>query len=466
VVELSEKLRQIPKVDQILSEEAIRPYLERFSKKLVLKSIRRSLDEVRSDLKEGKLQELSREALLGRILENLKHDTRPSLRRVINATGVILHTNLGRAPLCERALDRLLEVGRFYSNLEYDLKEGRRGHRYAHVEELLKELTGAEAAAVVNNNAGAVLLVLNTLAEGKEVIVSRGELVEIGGSFRIPEVMSKSGAILKEVGTTNRTHLYDYERAIGPDTALLLKVHTSNYKILGFTSEVSLEELVSLGRRYNLLVVIDLGSGLLLDLSAWGLRDEPTVKGALQAGADVVTFSGDKLLGGPQAGIILGRKDLIELIRKNPLSRALRVDKLTLSALEGTLLTYLDEKRAFEEIPHLRMITSSLQELKKRALKFKRLITRMTPPGLKVQIVQERSKIGGGSFPLSELPSWALAIRHDHIEVEKIEKKLRQWNPPIIVRISEGYLLMDMRTLFEEDLPIIAEALAYIVKEG
>ncbi len=465
-MELSEKLRQIPKVDQILSEEAIRPYLERFSKKLVLKSIRRSLDEVRSDLKEGKLQELSREALLGRILENLKHDTRPSLRRVINATGVILHTNLGRAPLCERALDRLLEVGRFYSNLEYDLKEGRRGHRYAHVEELLKELTGAEAAAVVNNNAGAVLLVLNTLAEGKEVIVSRGELVEIGGSFRIPEVMSKSGAILKEVGTTNRTHLYDYERAIGPDTALLLKVHTSNYKILGFTSEVSLEELVSLGRRYNLLVVIDLGSGLLLDLSAWGLRDEPTVKGALQAGADVVTFSGDKLLGGPQAGIILGRKDLIELIRKNPLSRALRVDKLTLSALEGTLLTYLDEKRAFEEIPHLRMITSSLQELKKRALKFKRLITRMTPPGLKVQIVQERSKIGGGSFPLSELPSWALAIRHDHIEVEKIEKKLRQWNPPIIVRISEGYLLMDMRTLFEEDLPIIAEALAYIVKEG
>jgi len=465
-VELSEKLRQIPKVDQILSEEAIRPYLERFSKKLVLKSIRRSLDEVRSDLKEGKLQELSREALLGRILENLKHDTRPSLRRVINATGVILHTNLGRAPLCERALDRLLEVGRFYSNLEYDLKEGRRGHRYAHVEELLKELTGAEAAAVVNNNAGAVLLVLNTLAEGKEVIVSRGELVEIGGSFRIPEVMSKSGAILKEVGTTNRTHLYDYERAIGPDTALLLKVHTSNYKILGFTSEVSLEELVSLGRRYNLLVVIDLGSGLLLDLSAWGLRDEPTVKGALQAGADVVTFSGDKLLGGPQAGIILGRKDLIELIRKNPLSRALRVDKLTLSALEGTLLTYLDEKKAFEEIPHLRMITSSLQELKKRALKFKRLITRMTPPGLKVQIVQERSKIGGGSFPLSELPSWALAIRHDHIEVEKIEKKLRQWNPPIIVRISEGYLLMDMRTLFEEDLPIIAEALASILREG
>ena len=466
MVELSEKLRQIPKVDQILSEEAIRPYLERFSKKLVLKSIRRSLDEVRSDLKEGKLQELSREALLGRILENLKHDTRPSLRRVINATGVILHTNLGRAPLCERALDRLLEVGRFYSNLEYDLKEGRRGHRYAHVEELLKELTGAEAAAVVNNNAGAVLLVLNTLAEGKEVIVSRGELVEIGGSFRIPEVMSKSGAILKEVGTTNRTHLYDYERAIGPDTALLLKVHTSNYKILGFTSEVSLEELVSLGRRYNLLVVIDLGSGLLLDLSAWGLRDEPTVKGALQAGADVVTFSGDKLLGGPQAGIILGRKDLIELIRKNPLSRALRVDKLTLSALEGTLLTYLDEKKAFEEIPHLRMITSSLQELKKRALKFKRLITRMTPPGLKVQIVQERSKIGGGSFPLSELPSWALAIRHDHIEVEKIEKKLRQWNPPIIVRISEGYLLMDMRTLFEEDLPIIAEALASILREG
>ncbi len=465
MAELSEKLRQIPKVDQILSEEAVRPYLERFSKKLVLKSIRKSLDEVRSDLKEGRLQELSREVLLGRILENLKHDIRPSLRRVINATGVILHTNLGRAPLCERALERLLEVGRFYSNLEYDLREGRRGHRYTHVEDLLRELTGAEAATVVNNNAGAVLLALNTLAEGKEVIVSRGELVEIGGSFRIPEVMSKSGAVLKEVGTTNRTHLYDYERAIGPNTALLLKVHTSNYKILGFTSEVSLEELVNLGRKYNLLVMMDLGSGLLLDLSAWGLRDEPTVKGALQAGADVVTFSGDKLLGGPQAGIILGRKDLIELIRKNPLSRALRVDKFTLSALEGTLLTYLDEDKAFKEIPHLRMITFSLTELKRRALKLKKLITRMAPQGLRVQIVQERSKIGGGSFPLSELPSWALAIRHDHIEVEKMEERLRQWEPPIIVRVSEGYLLMDMRTLFEEDLPIIAEALAYIVKE-
>ena len=465
MAELSEKLRQIPKVDQILSEEAVRPYLERFSKKLVLKSIRKSLDEVRSDLKEGRLQELSREVLLGRILENLKHDIRPSLRRVINATGVILHTNLGRAPLCERALERLLEVGRFYSNLEYDLREGRRGHRYTHVEDLLRELTGAEAATVVNNNAGAVLLALNTLAEGKEVIVSRGELVEIGGSFRIPEVMSKSGAVLKEVGTTNRTHLYDYERAIGPNTALLLKVHTSNYKILGFTSEVSLEELVNLGRKYNLLVMMDLGSGLLLDLSAWGLRDEPTVKGALQAGANVVTFSGDKLLGGPQAGIILGRKDLIELIRKNPLSRALRVDKFTLSALEGTLLTYLDEDKAFKEIPHLRMITFSLTELKRRALKLKKLITRMAPQGLRVQIVQERSKIGGGSFPLSELPSWALAIRHDHIEVEKMEERLRQWEPPIIVRVSEGYLLMDMRTLFEEDLPIIAEALAYIVKE-
>jgi len=465
VAELSEKLRQIPKVDQILSEEAVRPYLERFPKRLVLKSIRNSLDQVRSELKEGRLQELSPQVLLRRIVENLKRDTRPNLRRVINGTGVILHTNLGRAPLCERALERLLEVGRFYSNLEYDLKEGRRGHRYSHVEELLKELTGAEAVTVVNNNAGAVLLALNTLAQGKEVIVSRGELVEIGGSFRIPEVMSKSGAILKEVGTTNRTHLWDYQRAIGPDTALLLKVHTSNYKILGFTSEVSLEELVDLGHRHNLLVMMDLGSGLLLDLSAWGLRDEPTVKGVLQAGADVVTFSGDKLLGGPQAGIILGRKDLIEAMRKNPLSRALRVDKLTLSALEGTLLTYLDEERAFKEIPHLRMITTSVVELKKRALKLKRLITQRVQENLKVQLVPERSKIGGGSFPLSDLPTWALAIRHERMEVEKIEERLREWEPPIIVRLSEGHLIIDVRTLFEEDLPLIAEALASVLKE-
>ncbi len=463
MAEVAELLRQIPKVDDLLKEEALRPHLEGTPRGLVLQAIRTYLDEVRDAVRRGELNRIDREGIISGIRERLKRLALPSLRRVINATGVILHTNLGRAPLSPRALQRILEVGTGYSNLEYDLREGKRGQRHVHVEGMLCELTGAEAAMVVNNNAGAVLLVLNTFAEGREVIVSRGELVEIGGSFRIPEVMAKSGAILREVGTTNRTHLHDYESAIGEKTAMLLKVHTSNYKIVGFTSEVILEELVSLGRKYGLLVMEDLGSGLLVDLSPWGLRGEPTVKGALRAGADLVTFSGDKLLGGPQAGIILGRKDLIEAIRKNPLARALRVDKLTLSALEGTLWAYRSKEGAFSEIPHLRMITLKEGELKRRAQRLKRLIQKEAPH-VEAKVLRESSRIGGGSFPLAELPTWAVALKAKGLSAQELEARLRSGDPPVVARVSEDHVILDPRTIPEEEIFIVAQAVGKAVR--
>lgn len=452
-------LRQIPRVDELLEEGPVKDLLLRYPRKVVLEGVRKVLDELRARIRKGREEGIDRPRIVQHILQEVERAGRPHLRRVINATGVVLHTNLGRAPLSRRALERLVEVGGGYSNLEYDLRMGRRGLRYVHVEDLLLELSGAEAAMVVNNNAGAVLLVLNTLAEGKEVIVSRGELVEIGGAFRIPDVMAKSGAVLREVGTTNRTHLHDYEGALGDNTALLLKVHTSNYRIVGFTSEVPLHQLVSLGKRYGIPVMEDLGSGLLIDLSPWGLRGEPTVKGALEAGADVVTFSGDKLLGGPQAGIILGKRDVIEAVRKNPLTRALRIDKLTLASLEATLYAYLDRDRAMEEIPALRMITMSPDELKRRALKLRRTILRALPD-LAVEVVRETSQVGGGSFPLQDLPTWALAVTPREISVEELEGRLRDGEPPIVARISDDRLILDPRTVFEEEFPLIAEALA------
>ena len=452
-------LRQIPRVDELLEEGPVKDLLLRYPRKVVLEGVRKVLDELRARIRKGREEGIDRPRIVQHILQEVERAGRPHLRRVINATGVVLHTNLGRAPLSRRALERLVEIGGRYSNLEYDLQKGRRGLRYVHVEDLLLELSGAEAAMVVNNNAGAVLLVLNTLAEGKEVIVSRGELVEIGGAFRIPDVMAKSGAVLREVGTTNRTHLHDYEGALGDNTALLLKVHTSNYRIVGFTSEVPLHQLVSLGKRYGIPVMEDLGSGLLIDLSPWGLRGEPTVKGALEAGADVVTFSGDKLLGGPQAGIILGKRDVIEAVRKNPLTRALRIDKLTLASLEATLYAYLDRDRAREEIPALRMITMSPDELKKRALKLRRTVLRALPD-LAVEVVRETSQVGGGSFPLQDLPTWALAVTPREISVEELEGRLRDGEPPIVARISDDRLILDPRTVFEEEFPLIAEALA------
>jgi L-seryl-tRNA(Ser) seleniumtransferase len=353
--------------------------------------------------------------------------------------------------LGKEVLKNIHLVAQGYSNLEFDLQSGERGSRYTHVEELLCKISGAEAALVVNNNAAAILLALNTLAEGKEVVVSRGELVEIGGSFRLPDVMKKSGANLKEVGTTNRTHLHDYEQAINEKTALLLKVHTSNFRILGFTAEVSLKDLVKLGRTKGLPVMQDLGSGCLLDLSRYGLPQEPTVQEALRAGADLVTFSGDKLLGGPQGGIILGQKKYVDLIKKNPLNRAVRIDKLTLAGLEATLRTYLDHEKALTQIPVLKMLTYSESELKKRAKRLQRAITQELSSLCQVQIKNETSPVGGGSLPLQHLPTWVIALRPLQISVSEMEKRLREQEPPIIARIQEDTILLDMRTIDEKE---------------
>jgi L-seryl-tRNA(Ser) seleniumtransferase len=463
--ERSQLLRQIPKVDELLAAQEIKELLRIHPNEVVREGIRNGLERLRKAILHTKKDEdieeetFSLPRLLPLFEEEIAKQVSPHLRRAINATGVVIHTNLGRSPLSERALRNLAEISQGYSNLEYDLAKGARGSRYCHVEEILLRLSGAEGGIVVNNNAGAVLLALNTLAQGKEVVVSRGELVEIGGAFRIPDVMARSGAALREVGTTNRTHLRDYEDAIGENTALLLKVHTSNYRVVGFTSEVPLEELVQLGTHHNLPVMNDLGSGCFIDLAPYGLEKEPTVQEAVQAGADVVTFSGDKLLGGPQAGIILGKKGMIDKIKANPLNRALRIDKLTLAALESTLITYLSEGEAIKEIPTLRMLTIPLAELRKRARRLERLLKRETQ-GAFIEMVQETSRIGGGALPLQDLPTWAMAVKPHKARVETLEAELRNQAPPIIARISDDQLILDLRTIQDDEFRTVARGMA------
>jgi len=426
---------------------------------------RRAVKLLKEKIQKGALKEITEETLKEILIASFKAYEKPHLKRVINATGVIVHTNLGRAPLAEKAISHLVEIARYYSNLEYDLLEGKRGSRYVHVEEILKELTGAEAALVVNNNASAVLISLNTLAQGKEVIVSRGELVEIGGSFRIPEVMKWAGCILKEVGTTNKTHLHDYENAITENTALLLKVHKSNYAIVGFTKEVSTEELVNLARKRGLLVMEDLGSGCFIDFSRYGLMKEPTVQEVLKAGVDVVTFSGDKLLGGPQAGIILGKKEIIERIRKNPLNRAIRIDKLTLASLEATLRLYRDETLAIENIPVLKMILTKPEVIKKRAQRLLRQLKSLHLPKAKLGIVKTVAKTGGGALPLLDIPSFGVFLEIEGVSPQVLQKKLREKEPPIIVITENSAIVFDVRTLFDEDFPEIKKALLELKDE-
>jgi L-seryl-tRNA(Ser) seleniumtransferase len=456
-------LRKIPKVDEILSRSEIADLLKVHPRTVVLEAIRKGLNTFREDLL--RREDLSSvedslfsfEHLYPFFQREIDLQVQTRLRRVINATGVVIHTNLGRAPLHPVALQHMVDVAGRYSNLEYDLQVGERGTRYSHVEATLCRLSGAESALVVNNNAAAVLLALNTFAEGKEAIVSRGELVEIGGAFRIPDVMKRSGALLREVGTTNRTHLRDYQKAMGPETALLLKVHTSNFRVMGFTSEVSLEELVELGRGQNIPVMNDLGSGCLVDLSRYGLEKEPTVQEAVKTGVDVVTFSGDKLLGGPQAGIIVGKKRFLDPIKGNPLTRALRIDKLTLAALESTLFLYLDEKRAIEEIPTLRMLTLDPGRLKRRGKRLlRRLAEGLDREGL-FSLREDVSHVGGGALPLQELPTIVLAIKPLHLSVNDLEKRLRSGDPPVISRISRDELILDMRTLFDDEVPLVAD---------
>jgi L-seryl-tRNA(Ser) seleniumtransferase len=370
-----------------------------------------------------------------------------------------VHTNLGRSVLSQKAVERIVEVSRHYSNLEYDIQAGERGKRFVHIEQILRRLTGVEAATAVNNNAAAVLLCLNTLAFSKEVIVSRGELVEIGGSFRVPDVMERSNAILREVGTTNKTHLKDYERAISENTALLLKVHTSNYKIVGFTKEVSAADLSKLGKKHNLPVMWDLGSGSFVDLSTYGAGSEPTVQQGIESGVDVLTFSGDKLLGGPQAGLILGKKMYLDLIKSNPLTRALRIDKFTLAALEATLSQYLDREKAVHDIPTLWMLTQPLSEIRRKADLLVAGIRNLEIAGIIVTMQDDMSQSGGGALPTGTFPTKTVCIRHEHMSANKIESRLRLGQPHIITRIKEGMIVFDPRTLRDEEIGEIIAAL-------
>ena len=449
---MKELLRKIPKVDELLRDANLANALEQYGDRAVTEAVRAELDALRQGILNQQISAMPELSVLcQQICKRVQQASLPSFRRVINGTGILLHTNLGRACLSEKAAQAVYEASKAYSNLEYDLSTGKRGSRYSHVEEILCRLTGAESALVVNNNAAAVLLILSALTQGGEVPVSRGELVEIGGSFRIPEIMESCGAQLKEVGATNKTHLRDYEKAIHAQTRALMKVHTSNYRIIGFSETPSLSELVKLGHQYNLPVIEDLGSGCLLDLNRFGIHDEPSVQDSIRAGVDVVSFSGDKLLGGPQAGIILGRKKYLDILKQHPLNRAMRVDKMTLAALEATLRSY--ENSTEEEIPVIGMLAAEPEVLRQKAQKLADLVT---AAGIAVEILPVDSRVGGGSVPNHTLPSYAVALRG---EVNALEEKLRLGIQPIIGRIHEGTYLLDVRTLFEADFPTIAAAL-------
>jgi len=458
-----DRLRQLPGVDILLELAKQDHRFTDIPPSLVKKAVRTVIAQARTGILENRDTSTASQDLLSEALTHAGNAMAFNLVATINATGVVLHTNLGRALLCNDALDNITRVASGYSNLEFNIATGKRGIRYSAVEDLLCELTGAEAAMAVNNNAGAVLLCLDTLTANREVIVSRGELVEIGGSFRIPDVMAKSGSILREVGTTNRTHLKDYRAGITENTALLLKVHRSNYTIKGFTSSVLLDELVAIGRGKNIPVMEDLGSGTLVDLSRYGLGNEPTVSRAAASGADIVTFSGDKLLGGPQAGIILGSKALISRIKANPLTRALRIDKLTLAALEATLQLYRNEEKAVEEIPALRMLTLSFEVIANRAEKMVKALVPRIGTRADIACVDLSSRTGGGAFPELFLPSRCIAVTPKTISPARLEKAMRQNSPAIIGRIENQSFIIDPRTLQDGQEAIVCNALAAIL---
>lgn len=455
----NELLRNLPKMDLLINDQKVKNLIGIFGRESILKELRETLDFYRrAILNEEKDSVPTIEEIRGKVENKLSIKKEPSIKRVINATGIVIHTNLGRSLLSENSIKAMINVARGYSNLEYNLKDGKRGSRHDHISNILKELTGAEDAVVVNNNAAAVMLVLNELSKNKEVIVSRGELVEIGGSFRVPEIMELSGSFLKEVGTTNRTHLSDYENAIGDNTSLLLKVHSSNFKIIGFTKEVSSEELASLGKKHNIITMEDLGSGILVDLSEEGFSESKTVMDVVKSGIDIITFSGDKLLGGPQAGIIVGKKEYIERLKKNQLMRALRVDKITLAALEATLMEYLNKESVMKEIPTLNMILLNKEELKKKALKLKSMLDSIELD-YSFSIRENTSFVGGGSMPGEEITSYVIEIVSKSLEANEIEKSLREYKTPIISRINKGKVLLDVRTIKEDEYETILKAL-------
>jgi L-seryl-tRNA(Ser) seleniumtransferase len=460
----TETLRTIPSVDSLLRRNEIKLLAERVGQQVLTDELRSVLDELRREILGGRVFS-SGVDLLGEIERRTRarviQADQPSLRRVINASGVIIHTNLGRAPLGKGAIEAIQAVAPFYSNLEYDLDQGGRGKREVHCQKLLKKVLGVESALVVNNNACAVLLVLNELAEGGEVIVSRGELVEIGGSFRMPDVMAKSGGILREVGTTNRTRLSDYEKAITDQTRLIVRVHRSNFKIVGFTEQPELGELVELAHRHGLPCYEDLGSGCLVDLARWGLKGEPTVQHSLSAGVDVCSFSGDKLLGGPQAGVIVGREELVTRIGRNPLMRALRPDKLTFAALEATLRAYL-RGRADEDIPVIKMISAPALEIKQRARRFIRSARKNCRERFQFSLLKGFSVTGGGSAPEVGLETYLIALEHSTLSANELESKLRRSDPPIITRVEANRVVIDLRTVLPEEEKVIIASLSEI----
>ena len=453
--------RSIPKVDVLLENQAIQEMIERYSRDSVMEAIRAEMDNLRAFIggcdEEDKAQEQIA-LLVSHIGDAVEKMHTPNMKKVINGTGTILHTNLGRAPISREHMKKAFDIVTGYSNLEYNLEEGRRGERYSHFEKLLCKITGAEAAMAVNNNASSVLLILSSLAKGGEVIVSRGELIEIGGKFRIPDVMTQSGATLVEVGTTNKTHVSDYEENITEETKALLKVHTSNYKIVGFTESVGIDELMPIAKEHDIPVIEDLGSGVLIDLSKYGLTYEPTVQESVAKGADVVCFSGDKLFGGPQAGIIVGKKKYIDMMKKTQLTRALRIDKFTAAALELVLQEYLSEEQAVQHIPVLRMITEPLDEVARRARSLARTI-RSTDIPAKVDVVSCESQIGGGSLPMERIPSMAVVIRPKYESVAALEDQMRHLTVPMIPRTVNDTIMLDVRTIETEDFKLISAEL-------
>lgn len=457
---LSDLYRCLPAVDRVLDHLGKEPALSLVSRPLLKDLVNTFLELRRKDIAAGRItdaRELAEERLYVDMQAFVRAGVAPRFRRVLNATGVVVHTNLGRSLLAREAVQAVNEACAHYSNLEFDLRTGKRGSRYSHVEELLRRITGAEAALVVNNNAAAVLLTLETLASGQEVIISRGQLVEIGGSFRIPDVMAKSGAVLREVGATNRTHLYDYEQAVNENTGALMRVHTSNFRVIGFTKDVSLVELRNLADHHHLPVIEDLGSGALVRLP--GLDGEPLVQEVVRDGADVVTFSGDKVLGGPQAGIIVGRTEYVERIKRNPMNRAMRIDKMTLAALEATLRLCLDPEQARQAVPTLRMISTPFETLKSRAGRLARLLHTELGESAVVGTRKDESRVGGGAFPEKGLPTVLVEVTPCSCSVDALRDALLHVDPPLVGRVERGALCLDPRTLEGEEFALVAKAI-------
>ena len=458
-----ELFRKLPKVDILLQNEVISGLCEEYGRGFVVECIRTELDYVRGMIAaESSEAESYLNDFVKNVEKRVKLESEYPLRKVINATGIILHTNLGRAPLGKVHLDAISQAICGYSNLEYDLETGKRGKRFTHYADLISKIAGTEGAIAVNNNAASLTLIFGALSKGKEVIVSRGEAIEIGGKFRIPEVIEQSGAILKEVGTTNKTRISDYEDAINENTGALLKVHTSNYKVIGFTEEVTLEQLVELGEKYNLPVIMDVGSGVLVDLEKYGLAHEPTVQEQVKKGADLVCFSGDKLLGGPQAGIIVGKRETIQKLEHYPLMRAIRLDKCAIAALSATFREYMDEARAVKNIPVLHMIARPLSELKAQAEELKAGLFECA--AVQIQVEESESMVGGGSLPGETLASYAVTIQSDKMSCETLMEKMRAYEIPVIGHIKEDKVWLDMRTVMPEDVEILQNCMLEILK--